>query len=191
MEYLTLQDIPQRHCHPVHSHRMSHSAERSLGNMAAVRQDFSSPLPEHARPIPLHPPTPTLPTYGYAVRERRESMASENHPPLEHIELPSTPTMAASPRSPHTPSHTIPDLFIGALNADMRGLRERFQLVDRTPQTVTIRADLSHRTQCATRHLYNLASSPFRESFPHSTRYVLELNRAKAPLTAAVCANHY
>jgi hypothetical protein len=52
MEYLTLQDIPQRHCHPVHSHRMSHSAERSLGNMAANPMRNSPPLQPGEQPFP-------------------------------------------------------------------------------------------------------------------------------------------
>jgi hypothetical protein len=45
MEYLTLQDIPHRHCEPLHSRKMnsSHPVERPLANMvAAVSEDQDS-----------------------------------------------------------------------------------------------------------------------------------------------------
>ena len=59
MEYLTLQDIPHRHCEPLHSRKMtsSHSAERPPANMvAAVSEDafslstlsLSAPAPSRA-----------------------------------------------------------------------------------------------------------------------------------------------
>jgi hypothetical protein len=71
-------------------------------------------------------------------------MAGESHPALEHIELPSTPTLAASsPRSPYTPSESLPDLFTSALNADMRGEHERPKLVELHAPTVTNSANLS------------------------------------------------
>ncbi|UPX10603.1 homeodomain super, variant 2 [Ascochyta rabiei] len=54
MEYLTLQDIPHRHCNPVNSHRMaSLSSERPVGHMAANHLQRSSP--------PLQPGEQNLP----------------------------------------------------------------------------------------------------------------------------------
>ncbi|KAF1941389.1 hypothetical protein EJ02DRAFT_204639 [Clathrospora elynae] len=47
MEYLTLQDIPHRHCDPLYSRKMtsSHSAERPLGNMVAANHHMRSSPP--------------------------------------------------------------------------------------------------------------------------------------------------
>lgn len=65
MEYLTLQDIPHRHCDLLHSRRMtaSQSSERSLGNMVAAVSDChnSSPsLPSSPRPPgPAQLPNPS------------------------------------------------------------------------------------------------------------------------------------
>jgi len=59
MEYLTLQDIPHRHCEPLHSRKMTsaHPAERPLANMvAAVSQEPESPSS-------LHEPTPIPPRF--------------------------------------------------------------------------------------------------------------------------------
>ncbi|XP_014559637.1 hypothetical protein COCVIDRAFT_91245 [Bipolaris victoriae FI3] len=47
MEYLTLQDIPHRHCEPLHSRKMnsSHSAESPLANMVAANHHMRSSPP--------------------------------------------------------------------------------------------------------------------------------------------------
>ncbi|CAI9637590.1 unnamed protein product [Alternaria burnsii] len=47
MEYLTLQDIPHRHCEPLHSRKMnsSHPAERPLANMVAANHHMRSSPP--------------------------------------------------------------------------------------------------------------------------------------------------
>jgi hypothetical protein len=107
MEYLTLQDIPHRHCEPLHSHNMtsSHSVERGLVNMVVavseVKDSPSSPLPPAAAPSPprfLEPPTtlsaprPSLPelySYHGDTSFTRESV-SESHvpaPSLHYIQL--------------------------------------------------------------------------------------------------------
>ncbi|KAI4667366.1 uncharacterized protein J4E79_002052 [Alternaria viburni] len=47
MEYLTLQDIPHRHCEPLHSRKMTsaHPAERPLANMVAANHHMRSSPP--------------------------------------------------------------------------------------------------------------------------------------------------
>jgi hypothetical protein len=114
MEYLTLQDIPHRHCEPLHSRKMtsSHSVERPLANMVAavseVDDSLSSPLP----PVPALPPflepalsapRPSLPGaysyYGNTPSSR--GSASEPHvpaPSLHHIQLRSHSVRCQSPQ---------------------------------------------------------------------------------------------
>jgi hypothetical protein len=67
MEYLTLQDIPHRHCNPSHSHRMaSQSSERPMGNPVAAVCEYSD-LPALLLDVPtlFLPPVFLLPRYDY------------------------------------------------------------------------------------------------------------------------------
>lgn len=129
MEYLTLQDIPHRHCNPVLSHRMaSQSTERSVGHMAAVCNIYSSPEPistPHSTPpsfvLPLHQP---LVCYGYASSidsfERATALArrSSSSHELKEITLPET---LQSPLSFPAPEKQFPGVgnFLCALEGDM------------------------------------------------------------------------
>lgn len=95
MEYLTLQDIPHRHCNPVHSHRMaSQSSERPVGHMAAVCDTFSSHCPPSSTPpLALLPPHQPLIYYAYAPRDHRSierDLIERKGPPepLQQIVLP-------------------------------------------------------------------------------------------------------
>lgn len=98
MEYLTLQDIPHRHCDPLHSRRMT-SSQTSLGNMAAAVSEvngapssFVSPSP--SGPTPLHPPIQrsSYASYRFGSHEQpcwraRTSSQIERAPPLHHVQV--------------------------------------------------------------------------------------------------------
>lgn len=117
MEYLTLQDIPHRHCNPVHSHRMaSQSSERPLGNMvAAVCKFFDSfkPLPDS--PLLFLPPIHHARRYDFA--SHIESTPDQNIP-LRNIILPELADVPR-PTSIHTHRGFECDLFRSSLKSDM------------------------------------------------------------------------
>jgi hypothetical protein len=126
MEYLTLQDIPHRHCNPVHSHRMaSQSSERPGTHMAAVRCIYSYPPESDSTPssllLPMHEP---LVSYGYASRhdsiERAKVLAMDSSGPQELKEI-TLPMHPPPPASPHTPEHQSRGdaLFMSSLESDM------------------------------------------------------------------------
>ena len=105
MEYLTLQDIPQRHCNTVHSHRMtSQSSERPVGHMAAVCSTSSSsaPPPNTHCLLPPHHPIP----YGYVYRKQtlERVAAYPVFPPLKEIELPAPSISPPDPSAQTCPS---------------------------------------------------------------------------------------
>jgi hypothetical protein len=126
MEYLTLQDIPHRHCNPVLSHRMaSQSSERPGTHMAAVRRNYSYPPESDSTPpsllLPMHEP---LVSYGYASRHdsivRAEVLAKHSSGPQELKEI-TLPIRPAPPASSHTPEHQTrgDSLFMSSLESDM------------------------------------------------------------------------
>jgi hypothetical protein len=99
MEYLTLHDIPQRHCNPVHSHRMaSQSGERPVAHMAAVCDIISftssSDLEPHTETVLLLPAH--FPRCVVCSGSRKEA---PQHLPLKFITLPEL-----SPASSSIPS---------------------------------------------------------------------------------------
>lgn len=108
MEYLTLQDIPHRHCEPLHSRNMtsSRSAESSLANMvAAVSHEPASSISIAApsaisAPLVLEPalraPSPALPG---AFRASAYAPARG----AKHAALPPPP-----PPHPHPPHPPLP-----------------------------------------------------------------------------------
>ncbi|KAJ4984427.1 homeobox domain-containing protein [Stagonosporopsis vannaccii] len=87
MEYLTLQDIPRRHCSTVHSHKMApQSSERSVGHMAAVCDIYSDSPPSSSPPRLLLPPH--QPHVCYAFASHLDSKAEQPLPSLKEISLP-------------------------------------------------------------------------------------------------------
>lgn len=101
MEYLTLHDIPQRHCNPVHSHRMaSQSSERPVAHMAAVCDIISftsSSDPENPTErvllLPAH-----FPRCVVCSGNRKEA---PQHLPLKFITLPKlSPASSSIPSDP-------------------------------------------------------------------------------------------
>lgn len=118
MEYLTLQDIPQRHCNPVHSHRMaSQSSERPVGHMAAVRDIFSfdSAPTSTASRLFLPPHQPRV-SYAYASRSRRK-VAQARHLPEELREIALPEPLLVSPPTPPDPSGDV--FFRNLLESEM------------------------------------------------------------------------
>jgi hypothetical protein len=116
MEYLTLQDIPHRHCEPLHSHKMtsSHSVERPLANMvAAVSEINGSPSSLPSAPSPprflepaLSAPRPSLPelySHHAEMSSSRGSVSASHVPPLHHIRLLSLPVGYLSPKEDKRP----------------------------------------------------------------------------------------
>lgn len=126
MEYLTLQDIPHRHCNPVHSHRMaSQSSERPVGHMAAVCDTSSSPSDTYSSPpYILLPPHEPLVCYDFASRidsiERAAVLARRSPSPQSLREI-TLPTILPSPLVLPPPEHQLAGVgpFLGALEADM------------------------------------------------------------------------
>lgn len=143
MEYLTLQDLPHRHCDPLHSRRMapSQSSERQLGNMAAAVSEAhtlsysSSPSLSFSTSSPprlLHPPLlrGSLPgDFRLEQPTQRPWKASTavqytRAPQLCHIRLPPFPKSSESSlakprdrsRSPERAgSHLLPRSPLGQL----------------------------------------------------------------------------
>ena len=120
MEYLTLQDIPHRHCNPVHSHRMaSQSSERPVGHMAAV-----CPTSFHSTSFPNSPclSPPYLPSLCYAYAYRSQSLdraaVRRKLPSLKAIELPALPKSPSSPPAQRCPTSEC-KAFYNTLNNDM------------------------------------------------------------------------
>jgi hypothetical protein len=105
MEYLTLHDIPQRHCNPVHSHRMaSQSSERPVAHMAAVCDIFSfhsTPNPEkRSLFLPSHSPRGSdlyAHILGNNRSAQRQHLLKENTLPQS-----SSPSRSADPSFPLT-----------------------------------------------------------------------------------------
>lgn len=106
MEYLTLHDIPQRHCNPVHSHRMtSQSSERPVGRMVAVCKlySFVSTTPSDLPQLVLPPPV-LLVSYAYATRSNNEAAQAQRPPlPLRGITLPDPPPVSLPTAPPPNP----------------------------------------------------------------------------------------
>ncbi|KAF1922797.1 uncharacterized protein M421DRAFT_349127 [Didymella exigua CBS 183.55] len=111
MEYLTLHDIPQRHCNPVHSHRMaSQSDERPAAHMVAVCDIFSFDCTSTPGTVRLFlPPHTHRASYVFASR-RRETAAQARTLPTREIVLPELSSVSppTPPYLPGTfPSHTF------------------------------------------------------------------------------------
>lgn len=116
MEYLTLHDIPQRHCNPVQSHRMaSQSSERPAAHMAAVCDIFSfhSTFDPEKRPLFLPPHSPRSSELSAQVSASRKN-APKQHLPLREITLPEL-----SPTSPSTPSGPYRSRPLSSLDGTM------------------------------------------------------------------------
>ena len=117
MEYLTLQDIPHRHCEPLHSHKMtsSHSVERPLANMVAAVSEAddspssslpSAPSPPRFLEPALSAPRPSLPELYFPHGEMsfsRGSVSGSHVPPLHHIRLLSLPVRYQSLKEDERP----------------------------------------------------------------------------------------
>lgn len=133
MEYLTLQDIPHRHCNPVHSHRMaSQSSERPVTHMAAVCDTYSSNSTPTFNPFRLFlPPHQPLVCYGYAscIDSLERAAAQANLPPknLREIILPE-PSQSPHLLPASTPQLFEDDLFHGALEGDMDPFKRDYAL---------------------------------------------------------------
>lgn len=118
MEYLTLQDIPHRHCSTVHSHKMApQSSERSAGHMAAVCNIYSSDSPLSSSPHHLLlPPHQPLVCYAYA-----SPIASNNEqqppPALKEITLPEL-SKRLLPHHTYAPQDTRDKYFLVSLEGD-------------------------------------------------------------------------
>lgn len=109
MEYLTLQDIPHRHCNPLHAQRMAstHPSERPLGSMAAaVCDSYGTSSSFSVSSSSSHSSRSSLPTlYPPLSVRKRESFddclrrSSDDGffqkrvpaPPLHCVRLPSLP----------------------------------------------------------------------------------------------------
>lgn len=137
MEYLTLHDIPHRHCNPVLSHRMaSQSSERPVGHMAAVCPDSLSYNPlSHPSHTSL-PPVCNLIHYDYACRiESLERAAALPNRPLWGIILPATPDSPRRPPPSSTHRRLEGDLFRYSLECDMDPLKRDYALSATRPES--------------------------------------------------------
>lgn len=131
MEYLTLQDIPHRHCNPVHSHRMaSQSSEMPVGHMAAVCDTYSSSSsPTPSPPHLLLPPHQPLVCYSYASRiDSLERAAAQSDIPPTQLRAITLPELPNSPNP--LPSSTLQLFecvpFRGSLESDMSPFKHNY-----------------------------------------------------------------
>lgn len=171
MEYLTLHDIPQRHCNPVHSHRMaSQSGERPVAHMAAVCDIFSfgstsNPENPEKRPLFLPPHSPQRSELFAKVSGSRKK-APQQHLPLKEITLSKlSPAFPSTPSDPCSTSHPLSllDITMGILH-----------LPDHPPNTACTRAEWDEyldwcSTKTASQTYLQRSSPPLQpgeQSFP-------------------------
>ena len=122
MEYLTLQDIPHRHCEPLHSRKMtsSHSAERPLANMvAAVSHDHFSPFSisqSPPSPHPPHPPPPPPPP-PHAVEPCVGLKCTINLPPTPFSYTSSQLPKSINPDGQERPDYHLPPILTSSTSS--------------------------------------------------------------------------
>lgn len=171
MEYLTLQDIPHRHCNPIHSHRMaSQPNERPVGQMAAVREysSCSSPSPSTTFFIPP-PPKPV--SYECTCRnESLERTASMLDLPLLLIKLPESST-PPPPAIVCTHRRLKGEFFRLSLKFDMKPRSDYASFASRPETSPTKREEYNAWALTKTREQNHLQRSspplqPGEQNFP-------------------------
>lgn len=187
MEYLTLQDIPHRHCNPVHSHTMaSQSSERPVGHMAAVCEYPSLSTPPPDSPTALFPPVPSPFSYDYACRIESLQRASEQ--PIRPLILITLPEASTAPRPAPTCMHRRlqGDLFRYSLECDMDPLKRDYDMSAICPSSPDSREAYTAWCKAKTRSQNHLQRSspplqPGEQNFPGKLPSFDEVSTAHDP----------